>query len=218
MRLVLDVENTVVKKDNKLHLDPYEPTNSLVMVGVLPEGGEPKHYTFDHVDYDCKYEYRKKDCDAIQKLLDECTLLIAHNAQHDLLWLWETGFKYDGDVWDTMLAEYVLQRGQKQPLSLEACAERRDLEFKKQDTLKAYMKQGVAINEIPYEELKEYLYADLQTTMALYYDQSIDYREDVNRGLIDTVHLTMETCVLLSRIYQTGFKVDLDALDHPPGS
>ena len=213
MRLVLDVENTVVKKDNKLHLDPYEPTNSLVMVGVLPEGGEPKHYTFDHVDYDCKYEYRKKDCDAIQKLLDECTLLIAHNAQHDLLWLWETGFKYDGDVWDTMLAEYVLQRGQKQPLSLEACAERRDLEFKKQDTLKAYMKQGVAINEIPYEELKEYLYADLQTTMALYYDQSIDYREDVNRGLIDTVHLTMETCVLLSRIYQTGFKVDLDALD-----
>lgn len=213
MRLVLDVENTVVKKDNKLHLDPYEPTNSLVMVGVLPEGGEPKHYTFDHVDYDCKYEYRKKDCDAIQKLLDECTLLIAHNAQHDLLWLWETGFRYDGDVWDTMLAEYVLQRGQKQPLSLEACAERRDLEFKKQDTLKAYMKQGVAINEIPYEELKEYLYADLQTTMALYYDQSIDYREDVNRGLIDTVHLTMETCVLLSRIYQTGFKVDLDALD-----
>jgi DNA polymerase I-like protein with 3'-5' exonuclease and polymerase domains len=213
MRLVLDVENTVVKRDNKLHLDPYEPTNSLVMVGVLPEGGEPKHYTFDHVDYDCKYEYRKRDCDEIQDILSKTTLLIAHNAQHDLLWLWETGFKYDGAIWDTMLGEYILQRGQKQPLSLEACAERRDLEFKKQDTLKTYMKQGVPINEIPYEELKEYLYADLQTTMALYYDQCHDYREDDNRGLSDTVDLTMETCGLLSRIYQTGFTVDLDALE-----
>ena len=213
MRLVLDVENTVIKRDNKLHLDPYEPTNSLVMVGVLPEGGEPKHYTFDHVDYDCKYEYRKRDCDEIQDILSKTTLLIAHNAQHDLLWLWETGFKYDGDIWDTMLGEYILQRGQKQPLSLEACAERRQLKFQKQDTLKEYMKQGVPINEIPYEELKEYLYADLQTTMALYYDQSLDYREDNNRGLVDTAHLTMETCMLLSKIYQTGFKVDLDALE-----
>jgi DNA polymerase I-like protein with 3'-5' exonuclease and polymerase domains len=213
MRLVLDVENTVIKRDNKLHLDPYEPTNSLVMVGVLPEGGEPKHYTFDHVDYDCKYEYRKRDCDEIQDILSKTTLLIAHNAQHDLLWLWETGFKYDGAIWDTMLGEYILQRGQKQPLSLEACAERRDLEFKKQDTLKTYMKQGVPINEIPYEELKEYLYADLLTTMALYYDQCHDYREDENRGLSNTVDLTMETCGLLSRIYQTGFTVDLEALE-----
>ena len=43
---------------------------------------------------------------------------------HDLLWLWECGFKYDGNVFDTMLGEYILQRGQKEPLSLEACAER----------------------------------------------------------------------------------------------
>ena len=157
MKLVLDVENTVTKRDNKLHLDPFTPTNSLVMVGLLIEGDEPKHYTFDHTEYDCKYEYRKKDCDEIQDILSKTTLLIAHNAQHDLMWLWETGFKYDGLIWDTMLAEYVLQKGVKEPLSLEAIAERRDLQFKKQDTLKEYMKRGYQINEIPYEELKEYL-------------------------------------------------------------
>ena len=213
MKLVLDVENTVTKIDGKLHLDPFTPTNSLVMVGVYPEGGEPKHYTFDHVDYDCKYEYRKRDCDEIQALLDQTTLLIAHNAPHDLMWMWESKFKYDGAVWDTMLAEYVLQRAQKEPLSLEAVAERRDLPVKKQDTLKNYMKQGVPINEIPYEELKEYLYADLETTMALYYDQSHDFREDENRGLMTTVDLTMETCVLLAKIYRNGFTVDTEALE-----
>ena len=213
MKLVLDVENTVVKKDGKLFLDPFTPTNSLVMVGVYPDGGEPKHYTFDHTEYDCKYEDRKKDCDEIQALLDKTTVLIAHNAVHDLMWIWETGFKYDGAVWDTMLGEYILQRGQKQPLSLEACAERRNLEFKKQDTLKEYMKQGYTVDRVPYEELKEYLYGDLRTTMALYYEQSLDYRDDKNRGLMPVVDLTMETCTLLARIYRNGFKVDMNALE-----
>jgi len=213
MKLVLDVENTVTKRDNKLHLDPFTPTNSLVMVGLLIEGEEPKHYTFDHIEYDCKYEYRKKDCDEIQDILSKTTLLIAHNAQHDLMWLWETGFKYDGLIWDTMLAEYVLQKGVKEPLSLEAIAERRDLQFKKQDTLKEYMKRGYQINEIPYEELKEYLYADLQTTMSLYYEQELDLRDDINRTLYPVIDLTMETCVALSRIYRTGFTVDTKALE-----
>lgn len=213
MITVLDVENTVTKRDGKLHLDPYEPQNTLVMVGIQVEGEEPKHWTFDHTEYDCKYEYRKRDCEEIQSILDKTTLLVAHNAQHDLLWIWETGFKYEGAVWDTMLAEYVLQRAQKQPLSLEAVAERRNLQFKKQDTLKEYMKKGYQINEIPYEELKEYLYADLRTTMSLYYEQSLDLRDDVNRGLIPVIDLTMETCILLSNIYRNGFSVDVDALD-----
>ena len=213
MKVVLDVENTVTKRDGKLHLDPYESTNSLVMIGIQVEGEEPKHYTFDHIEYDCKYEYRKKDCDEIQAILDKTTLLIGHNINHDLLWIWETGFKYDGPVWDTMLAEYLLQRAQKQPLSLEAVAERRDLPFKKQDTLKNYMKQGMSIDAIPYEELKEYLYADLQTTFSLYYEQNLDYRDDVNRILMPVVDLTMETCVVLARIYQNGFTVNTEALE-----
>ena len=213
MKVVLDVENTVTKRDGKLHLDPFTPTNSLVMIGIQVEGEEPKHYTFDHIEYDCKYDYRKKDCDEIQAILDKTTLLIGHNINHDLLWIWETGFKYDGAVWDTMLGEYILQRAQKQPLSLEAVAERRDLPVKKQDTLKNYMKQGMPINAIPYEELKEYLYADLQITFALYYEQNLDYRDDINRGLMTVVDLTMETCVVLARIYQNGFTVDTEALE-----
>ena len=213
MRLVLDVENTVTKSDGKLHLDPFTPTNSLVMIGVYPEHGEPKHYTFDHTEYDCKYEYRQKDCAEIQELLDRCTLLIGHNIGHDLQWLWATGFNYDGPVWDTMLVEYVMQRAQKQPLSLEAVAERRDLDFKKQDTLKEYMRNGYTVDQIPYEELKEYLYGDLRTTMSLFWEQDLDLRDDSNRVLTDVVFLTNETASLLARIYRNGFSVDTQALE-----
>ena len=213
MKVVLDVENTVTRRDGKLHLDPFESTNTLVMVGVQIEGEEPKHFTFDHAEYDCKYEYRKQDCDTLQKILDETTVLIGQNLNHDLLWLWETGFKYDGIVWDTMLAEYIFQRGVKEPLSLEAIAERRDLSTKKQDTMKQYLKQGVPVSEIPYEELKEYLYADLATTWALYDEQSADMHDKANRELSTVLDLTMHTCMLLSRIYRTGFKVDTKALE-----
>ena len=84
------------------------------------------------------------------------------------MWLWECGFKYDGPVFDTMLAEYIMQRGIKEPLHLKDCAERYDLETKKQDTLKQYFKnKGYATDEIPREELSEYLSADLKATQQL---------------------------------------------------
>ena len=41
MRLVLDVENTVTNRDGKTHLDPFEPSNHLVQVGML-DADDPK--------------------------------------------------------------------------------------------------------------------------------------------------------------------------------
>ena len=41
MRLVLDVENTVTHRDGKIHLDPFEPNNHLVQVGML-DADDPK--------------------------------------------------------------------------------------------------------------------------------------------------------------------------------
>ena len=43
MKLTLDVENTVTKRDGKMHLDPFEPENTLVMVGMLTDQGQCKH-------------------------------------------------------------------------------------------------------------------------------------------------------------------------------
>ena len=160
MKVTLDVENTTVTRDGKLHLDPFEPTNSLTMVGILTDQGHEQHYPFDHEEHLSGQDYHER----VQWYLDQATVLIMHNAAHDLLWLWESGFVYNGPVFDTMLAEYVLQRGQKEPLSLEMCANRYDLETKKQDTLKEYFKKGVTTRDIPIDELTEYLSADLQAT------------------------------------------------------
>ena len=199
MKLTLDVENTVTHRNGKMHLDPFESTNKLVMVGCLTDTG--KEYLF------------RDDFTGVQELIDEATILIGHNIVHDLMWLWECGFKYDGAVFDTMLGEYVLQRGNKQPLSLEACAERYDLDTQKQDTLKEYFKKGVGVDEIPADELSSYLSADLHATQQL----SDEIYKKLNTveysSLMETVVLTNQVAVTLGKIYRRGFKVDVSKLD-----
>ena len=207
MKIVVDVENTVTKRDGKMHLDPFEPDNTLVMVGVLTDAGEEHIVTFDHAGV----EATPNGHQIVQDLLDKAGAVICHNSAYDLMWLWESGFKYDGAVFDTMLAEYVLQRGIKQPLSLEACAERYELDTKKQDTLKEYFKQGLSTREIPHDELSEYLSADLHATQQL--ANKITYKlNTTDSPLMDTVLLTNQLAVGLAKIYNRGFKVDFSAL------
>jgi len=148
-----------------------------------------------------------------QGILDMTTLLIMHHAQHDLLWLWECGFKYEGAVYDTMLAEYVLLRGQKDTLSLDGCAQRRELSSQKDDTLKRYFKEGYNTNEIPLDELTHYLKCDLDTTRELYHDLERDYAKQESASLITVRDVTFNTCKTLTRMYMSGFKVDRVALD-----
>ena len=209
MKLTLDVENTVTHRDGKMHLDPFEPDNSLTMIGMLSDQGEEVLVTLDHKEVD----KTPNGHTIVQDWLDRATVLIMHNAAHDLLWLWESGFTYDGPVFDTMLAEYVLQRGIKEPLSLEACAERYDLDTKKQDTLKEYFKKGYSTRDIPHAELCGYLSSDLHATQQLSDKLMVSLNSLESAGLRGTVDLTNQFAVSLARIYQRGFTVDLSKLD-----
>ncbi len=210
MKLTLDVENTTTERNGKLHLDPFEPDNSLTMIGLLTDTGEETIVTFDHNDVEATPDGYK----IVQDALDKATILIAHNAAYDLMWVWESGFKYDGPVFDTMLGEYVLQRGIKEPLSLEACAERYELDTKKQSTLKEYYKKGYSTRTIPHDELCMYLSADLHATQQLCDKLIYRLNKEDDASLMPTVTLTNEVAVCLARIYQRGIKVDRKALDN----
>ena len=206
--LTLDVENTVTKRNGKLHLDPFEPENTLVMVGMLDDLGNEAIVTFDHAEH----PPTDRGAQIVQDLLDRAPLLIMHNAAHDLIWLWESGFTYNGSIFDTMLGEYVLQRGQTtNPVSLEACAERYELDTKKQDTMKEWLKAGKQVRDMPYQELSDYLSADLAATQQLYERLRMRYEECST--LEGTINLTNQLAVRLARIYQRGFSVDMSVLE-----
>ena len=212
MRLVLDVENTTTKRNNKTHMDPFEVNNFLVQVGTknVDVPSERHLLTFDHVEYTDRSGDNSR---LLQTILDKTTLLIMHNAQHDLMWLWASGFKYDGEIYDTMLAEYILQRGQKQPLSLLACAERRNLTFQKDDTLKKYFKEGYNTNEIPLKELTHYLGCDIDTTGELFLATLTEgFSKSESNGMDRIRDITFRVCKTLTRMYMSGFRVDRLAL------
>src|SRR5210317_1332632 len=176
MRLVLDVENSTTLRNGKKHMDPFEISNQLVQVGMVNADNHDEIHIVN-IDHDEAKDTSGAGRKLVQDILDITTLLIMHNAQHDLMWLWESGFKYDGLIYDTMLAEYILDRGQKIPVGLEACAERRQLDFQKDDTLKRYFKEGYNTNEIPLNELSFYLRHDLLTTRELFLSQEHDYAQ-----------------------------------------
>ena len=117
MRLVLDVENSTTERNGKKHMDPFEISNHLVQVGMVNADNHDELHIVN-IDHDEAKDVSGAGHKLVQDVLDLTTLLIMHNAQHDLMWLWESGFKYDGLIYDTMLAEYILDRGQRNTLNL----------------------------------------------------------------------------------------------------
>ena len=211
MKIILDVENTTTKRDGKLHLDPFEPANSLTLVGIMDHIREEEKtvFVFDHK------EKTIEDDDAQQRLqtvLDKTTLIVGHNLQYDLQWLWACGFKYDRDIFDTMLGDYILQRGQKGSVSLENCALRYDLDMKKSNTLKDYFRRGFQTDEIPLEELSEYLEQDLRVTRSLYWRLMDEYNKPESQSLVSVRDTTNKVCKTLTRMYMNGFNIDQQAL------
>ena len=209
MQLVVDVENTVTDRNGKKHLDPYEPTNTLTMVGLgnAETDGEPHVFTFDHA------EKPTQDATKLKAILKQADVVIMHNAQHDLQWLWSCGFDFDCDIYDTMLAEYLLCRGLKKRLSLQECAERYELPHLKEDTLKEYFKKGYSTRDIPHDELTSYLKSDIRVTRGLYQRLITRYKDKENKSLQNVLSITNKVCKTLTRMYMNGMKVDRVELD-----
>ena len=217
MRVVLDVETSVTWRENAkgksvIFNDPYEKDNSLTQVGMVnADNTDELHIiNLDHNE--------EKDIDGsgrafVQAILDKTSLLIIHNAKFDMMWLWECGFVYDGPVYDTMLAEYLLDRGQRNPVGLGAAAERRGLAEQKEDYLSTCLKKGINTNETDLANLSLYLRADLLTTSELFHQQERDFAQTDSQSLHNVRQVTFDTCRTLTEMYMSGVKVDLDVLE-----
>ena len=212
MRLVLDVENSVTWRDGKIFNDPFEPTNTLTQVGMVNADNHEELHTVT-LDHNEAKDTSGAGRALIQSVLDMTTLLIMHNARHDLMWMWESGFTYDGPIYDTMLAEYLLLRGQKDAISLSACAIRRDLAEQKEDYLSTCIKKGINTNETDLSKLSLYLRADLLTTSELFHSIEADYATPESKSLHTVRDVTFDTCKTLTRMYMSGIRVDLEELE-----
>ena len=199
----IDVE-TSYQKTEQGGMDPlpFNPKNILVSVGINDEYYFTNHS--ERVDEGCYYK--------IQAILDQTTLLIGHNIKFDLTWLLEAGFKYNGRVYDTMIGEYVLNRGIRKSLTLEMCCRRRRI-GSKDDTIKEFMDRGVSFENIPKDIVEEYGRIDVEITRKLFDSQMDDLRLEKNRGLLRTVKMMNEFLLVLTNMERNGIHVNLTTLE-----
>ena len=202
MITTIDVETSYQKTEaGGMDPSPFNPQNILVSVGVNDE------YYFtnnsERIDEGC---YHK-----IQSILDETKLLIGHNIKFDLSWLLESGFKYDGNVYDTMIGEYILNRGIRKSLTLQMCCQRRKIGAK-DDRIKEWMDRGISFENIPADIVEEYGKIDVAITRKLFDSQMEDLRADKNKHLLKTVKMMNEFLIVLTDMERNGININLEDL------
>jgi len=161
--LTLDVETThKTKESGGTTALPYFG-NRLVSIGYKWLGEE-------EVGYDFVFHSDQRACaddgwfEKIQDELSSADVVVGQNFKFDLTWLRACGFTYDGHVYDTMVAEYILAKARRWSLSLDSLAKRYGVTPKEKDLVAPYLKDGKTFYDIPYEIVKEYGIADVLAT------------------------------------------------------
>ena len=207
MITVVDVETTYQKnKNNGFDPSPFHPDNELVSVGLESKYGSEYYFTY-HSE-----KVSRGGVARIQEVLDETTLLVGHNLKFDLMWMLEAGFKYSGKVYDTMLGEYILNKGVRKSLTLQMCCQRRKIGMK-DDRIKEYMDRGISFDNIPADLVEEYGRNDVTITKRLFDSQMQDFKLPANKDLIKTAKMMGEFLVVLSDMERNGIYVDLNVLE-----
>ena len=161
--LTLDVETTHRdKQGGGTTALPYF-NNRLVSVGWKWLFNQNVNYEFFyHKDKDTWYN--SQNVNRIQSDLNMADILIGQNIKFDIMWLRSCGFKYDGVLYDTMVAEYIRSKGRRWSLSLDALAKRYKVTQKEKDLVAPYIKEGKTFYEIPAQIVEEYGVADVVAT------------------------------------------------------
>lgn len=165
--LTFDVETThTEKKNGNMTPLPYFG-NNLVSIGYKWLGSD--------VDYDCYYHSTEPPSEGafsrFQSALNYADIVVGHNIKFDMSWIRECGFVYDGALYDTMVAEYILAKAQSWPLGLADVARKYGGTQKEKDLVADYIKNGYTFYDIPWEIVREYGIADVMATEEIAIEQ-----------------------------------------------
>jgi len=207
MITTVDVETSWQRNENGGYdPSPFHPDNILVSVGLDSKYGDEYYFTnhSERIDRGCAVK--------IQDTLNKTTLLVGHNIKFDLMWLLESGFKYNGRVYDTMLGEYILNRGVRKSLTLEMCCRRRKI-GSKDSSVKEWMDRGVSFENIPADVVEEYGKIDVQITRRLFDSQMADFKLEKNKDLLMTAKMMNEFLVVLTNMERNGININVEDLN-----
>jgi len=200
---VIDLETTVRNcgddvQGSGFSASPFHPLNEIVYAGVKNEHD-------DDVTIYPKFNP--------PLLEDDIRLVVGHNIAFDLQYLlmgkgkansinpamshwynaWYEWFHNGGLIWDTMLAEYIISGQENKWPSLDFCSEKYGGTLK-DDKIKEYWKAGIATEDMPEDELKDYLAHDVMNTELVFLSQlDIAYQQNQVNLIMQMMESRMAT-------------------------
>jgi len=176
--LTIDLETTTHNVGNgsvgSFSANPHSPKNFIVWAGIK-RGEEPTTCV------------RTTDVKAPKRN----DIVVVHNAHFDIPMLCNPNNKFWKDwlewvkaptsrLWDTMVMEYILSghyynsnalTPKPRRVGLDACAARYGLPLKDESKFKAYLKEGIPVEDIPEKDIVPYCVQDVNNTYAIFQKQ-----------------------------------------------
>ena len=208
--LVIDVE--VDLGGDRKDPSPYNKDNTLVAIGYTYRAldGSPI-WRSDGAVYIKKFPVDNYYFYEFKEAIKEATYIVAHNAKFDLAWLREVGVECDSKVIDTMISEYVLNKGIRGKLSLDALSKKYNV-IRKENLLGNALSVGLNYSDMSEEDQRKYLYYDVMSTAEVFEKQQKIFRKSANKSLIPIRDLMCQFCSVLTDIERSGMAIDLNVL------
>lgn len=189
--LVLDFEATnyssigeATEKDNNLILACFYDSKS-------------NKYYFDN---------EQNEFSLLKEYIQVSDYIVAHNAKFELQWLKRLGYNLrEISIYDTYLAQWVLDGNLKLDRSLELLANRYDIPLKKEEYVSKLIKLGVNVDDIPRTFLRDYCRRDVELTLSIFKKQR---NLLIENNLFHIAFQRFETCKVLADIEFNGMTLD----------
>ena len=208
--LVVDVE--VDLGGDRKDPSPYNKDNTLVAIGYTYRAldGSPI-WNSDGAVYIKKFPVDNYYFYEFKEAIKGATYIVAHNAKFDLAWLREVGVECDNKVIDTMISEYVLNKGIRGKLSLDALSKKYNV-IRKENLLGNALSVGLNYSDMSEEDQRKYLCYDVMSTAEVFEKQQKIFRKSANKSLIPIRDLMCQFCSVLTDIERSGLAIDLNVL------
>lgn len=202
--MVVDLETSIKNRGDEaigtMKASPFHPDNKIVAAGgkLLLKQGKVMELPVQCVDMYPRFSP------------GDITILVGHNIGFDLLYLyrqpeWREWAKR-GKIWDTMIVQYLLSGQSTTMPSLDFCSELVGGTLK-DDKIKQYWDDGVDTEDIPRQELMDYLEQDVENTAKVFEYQ---YAMAEKKDMLPLIHEQMEARMATIEMEWNGMYYDYE--------
>ena len=212
---VVDLETDNFSKKPLPPPDPFdrrgkEFVNDVVMYGELNEDGLGIYYN-ENIVPGCGIPGNTGNPFVDRNFLRN-SYLIGHNIKFDLHYIRRDTENCDPDqieVWDTMLAEYLIEGQKPGKLDLDSVSVKYGGDLKNEE-VKQMWDDGIHTADIPKDTLHEYLVGDLKATKNIAVKQMQSARD---LGIVQFIKSQMDALLAVQEMEMNGMYIDWDMLD-----